>query len=217
MNNDRHAPSQCESAINAAAIAACDDLDGVTDGIISAPGLCHFDPHSLRGQSYNCSPSDYTTYLFSSASLTVASNIYAGPTRLNGSSLWFGLTPGTNFSSLAPTNSSGPLPFSISNSWFQNFLLKDASADTANISYAKFVDLFHQGHQQYDSVIGTADADLRAFKAPGGKMLTSQGLADNLIMPNGTMTYPAADAASNESVRGIEEDGSLPIPYGEQV
>jgi hypothetical protein len=190
MNNDKHAPSQCEfAAINAAAIAACDDIDGVIDGIISAPGLCHFDLQSLKGQTYNCSPMDNTTYPFSSASITVASKIYAGPTRLNGSSLWFGINPGTNFSSLAPTNASGPLPFGISNSWYQNFLLKDATADTANISYAKFIDLFHRGHQVYDSVIGTADANLRAFKARGGKMLTWQGLADNLIMPNGTMTY----------------------------
>jgi hypothetical protein len=100
MNNDRHVPSQCEfAAINAAVIVACDDLDGVTDSIIPALGLCHFDPYSLRDQSCNCSPSDNTTYLFSSTSLNVASKIYAGPTRLNGSSPWFGITPGTNFSS----------------------------------------------------------------------------------------------------------------------
>jgi Tannase and feruloyl esterase len=49
--------------------------------------------------------------------------------------------------------------------------------------------LFHQSHQQYDSVLGTADADLSAFRARGGKMLTWQGLADNFIMPNGTMEY----------------------------
>lgn len=190
MNNHNHAPSQCEfAAINAAAIAACDDIDGVVDGIISAPGLCHFDPNNLQGQTYNCSPLDNTTYPFSPASLIVASKIYAGPTRLNGSSLWYGINPGTNFSSLAPTNASGPLPFDISNSWYQNFLLRNVTANTANISYAEFVDLFHQGHQQYDSVLGTADADLSAFKARGGKMLTWQGLADNLIMPNGTMTY----------------------------
>jgi hypothetical protein len=190
MNNEGHAPSQCEfAAINAAAIAACDALDGVTDGIISAPGLCHFDPHSLLGQSYNCSPTDKRSTPFSNTSLAVASKIYTGPTYANGSTLWFGITPGTNFSSLAPTNSSGPLPFSISNSWFQNFLLKNATADTSNITYTEFLTLFHQSHQQYDSVIGTADADLTAFKSGGGKLLTWQGLADNLIMPNGTMTY----------------------------
>ena len=190
MNNEGHAPSQCEfAAINAAAIAACDALDGLTDGIISAPGLCHFDPHSLLGQSYNCSPTDSSSIPFSNASLTVASKIYAGPTYLNGTSLWYGITPGTNFSSLAPTNSSGPLPFSISNSWFQNFLLKNATAPTSNITYTDFLTLTHQSHQQYDSVIGTADADLTPFHSRGGKILTWQGLADNLIMPNGTITY----------------------------
>ena len=89
MNNEHHAPSQCEfAAINAAGISACDGLDGVIDGIISAPGLCHFNPLSLAGQTYNCSPTDNSTHQFSTASLTVAAKIYAGPPSLNGSSLW---------------------------------------------------------------------------------------------------------------------------------
>lgn len=144
-------------------------FDGVTYGIISAPGLCHLDPRTLAGQKYGCCPSDNTIYSFSTASLEVAAKIYAGPTRTDGFSLWFGITLDTSFSSLAPTDSSGPLPFSIANSWFQNFLLKKSSAEPAKISYAKFVELSYQGHLQYDSVIGSADPDSRALEVQGSQ------------------------------------------------
>ena len=196
MWNERHAPAQCEfDAINAAAVAACDALDGVKDGIINLPGQCTFDPMSLAGKSYECD-TDNKTHAYNTTSLTVAAKIYAGPTTLNGTRLWYGILPGTNFSSLAPTttNSNGtvsPGVFEISDSWFRNYLFKNADAPTATISYADFVSLTAQSHMEYDSVMGTADADLSLFAARGGKLITWQGLADNLIMPNGTMDYLA--------------------------
>lgn len=212
MWNEAHAPAQCEfDYVNAQAIAACDTIDGLKDGIIGAPGLCHFDPYSLVGQSFTCN-TDNSTLQFSNASATVVWKIWAGPTTPNGTSLWYGILPGTNFSSLAPTqtNSNGttsPLPFEISDSWFRNFLLKDPNSTTYNtpdISYAQFAVLTHQSHQQYDSVIGTGDTDLTPFASRGGKMITWQGLADNLIMPNGTMWYydqvTAAQAAQGTDV-----------------
>lgn len=51
------------------------------------------------------------------------------------------------------------------------------------------LDFFLQGHLQYDSIIGDASPDLRPFKEHGGKMITWQGLADQLIMPQGTQLY----------------------------
>ena len=49
MNLDVGAPvSQTKlTAVTAAAIKACDGLDGVIDGVISDPRQCRFDPHAL--------------------------------------------------------------------------------------------------------------------------------------------------------------------------
>ncbi|KAK5464558.1 hypothetical protein LTS15_001120 [Exophiala xenobiotica] len=205
MNHENYAPPQCEfDAVNAAAIAACDALDGVEDGIIAAPGLCNFDPASLIGKTYSCD-SDGSQRQFSNKTATVVKKIWQGPVTANGSSAWYGILPGTNFSSLAPTETFGngttiPQPFEISDSWYRNFLFKDPNYNTSNISYAQFPALTHQSHQEYDSVMGTADPDLSAFKARGGKMLTWQGLADNLIMPNGTMHYYDQVAALDPAV-----------------
>lgn len=35
-------------AIEAAALARCDDMDGVKDGVIDDPTRCHFDPSALQ-------------------------------------------------------------------------------------------------------------------------------------------------------------------------
>lgn len=195
MNNENHAPLQCEfDAINAAVIAACDSLDGLVDGIIAAPGLCHFDPHSLVGKTYICD-TDNSTQTFSAATATVVSKIWAGPTTPQGEFLWYGILPSTNFSALANTTtfasngSTEPVAFEISDSWFRDFLFKDLTYNTSNITYAEFPALFAQGHLEYDSVIGTMSPNLTAFGARGAKMISWQGLADNLIMPNGTMEY----------------------------
>ena len=194
MNNEGFAPQQCEfDAVNAAAIAACDHLDGLKDGIIEAPGLCKFDPTTLVGDQYICH-TDGTTRHFSPKIGTVVNKIWQGPVSGKGTPLWYGILPGTNFSSLAPTETftNGTTvaePFEISDSWFRNYLFNDPTHNTSAITYAEFPELVAKSQAQYNTVMGTANAHLSSFKAAGGKIITWQGLADNLIMPNGTMNY----------------------------
>lgn len=48
-------PPSCEiAALTAAAIEACDGLDGVVDGVISDPESCDFDPVNLVGTTIEC-------------------------------------------------------------------------------------------------------------------------------------------------------------------
>lgn len=192
-NNEGYAPPQCEfDAVNAAVIKACDALDGVTDGIIAAPALCSFTAQSLVGKTYVCD-SDNTTRTFTQKTADVVDKIWQGPETPEGQFLWYGITKGTNFSSLAPTatdgSSSTAQPFNISNTWYTGFLAKDLSFNTNNISYAQFTEFFLQGHLEYDSVMGSASPDLRAYKQAGGKIINWQGLADNYINPQGNMLY----------------------------
>ena len=52
-----------------------------------------------------------------------------------------------------------------------------------------FWELLHQSRQQYNSIVGTDDPDLSAFKSAGGKIVQWHGLADELIFPNGSSNY----------------------------
>jgi len=194
MNNEGYAPLPCEfDAVNAAVYAACDGLDGLMDGLISAPALCNFDANSLVGQTYLCA-SNNRTRTFTQKTAVVLNKIWQGPTTPQGQMKWFGIPKGANFSTLAGTyvSSNGtaiPIPFSITNSGYHNFVYKDLNYNLFNITYDDFFRTYRQQLQDYDSVIGTNDPDLSAFNARGGKMITWHGLADPLIMPQGNMYY----------------------------
>jgi hypothetical protein len=57
------------------------------------------------------------------------------------------------------------------------------------MSFHEYEVAFHRSIQQYQSILGTDDPDLSAFRDAGGKMITWHGLADLLIPPNGTSHY----------------------------
>lgn len=208
MNNEGYVPLPCEfDAVDAAVIAACDGLDGLVDGIISAPALCNFDPQTIVGQTYHCAL-DNKTRSYQAKTATIVQKIWQGPRTPQGQWLWYGLTKGTNLTTLATTTvaangSTIAVAFEISDSWFRDFLYKDLTYNTANITYTEFVRLFHQGHQEYDSTLGTMSPDLSAFKAHGGKMISWQGLADNFIMPQGNMYYYQKVAALDPFVESF--------------
>ena len=141
MNNEGYAPTQCElDAVNAEVIAACDAMDGLVDGIISAPALCAFDAQSLVSKNYTCNG---TTNTFTQKTADVVGKIWQGPTTPEAQFLWYGMIKGANFSSqtiteVAANGSSIAVAFSIPDSWFRAFLAKDLNYDTANVSYADY-------------------------------------------------------------------------------
>ncbi|KAJ6099695.1 hypothetical protein N7467_001230 [Penicillium canescens] len=58
MNALDYYPSSCElEAFTKYATDACDELDGIKDGIISMPGLCKFDPTTVIGKIIQCTNS----------------------------------------------------------------------------------------------------------------------------------------------------------------
>jgi hypothetical protein len=179
---DNH-PTQCEfEAFTTAAIAACDDVDKVTDGVISSPARCRYNPYDLVGTTVMCQGQPTT---ISHADAAVVAKIWAGP------GVWSGLPKGTPFWGVANTTPDGTagLPFAVSDSWIKYFLLKDPDFDTTTLTYAEWYALFAQSQREYGEIIDTSDPNLTAFRAAGGKMLTWHGEADEVIFPAGTTDY----------------------------
>ena len=183
-------PTQCEfQAFQNASIELCDGLDGAVDGIISNPFDCTFDPQSLIGKQINCNGSVTITKPVAD----LVEKIFAGPQSPSGKFLWYGILPGTSFSGLANTTTINGktigVPFSISATWIQDFLMLNPSYNVSAITFESFTDLFYQSLQDYNSIIGTTNPDLAPFQKSGGKMITWHGLSDQLIFPNGTINY----------------------------
>ena len=130
-----------------------------------------------------------------------------------GNHLWYGLARGSSFGGLgnsaAPGNPQGippgtPLPFTIATDLvaleLQNPTLATPSFINAtgngangwkNLSYAQLANAYDQGLilQPSFAHINTDDANLRPFRKSGGKMIIYHGLADVLIMPQGSVNY----------------------------
>ncbi|KAJ4984607.1 feruloyl esterase b precursor [Stagonosporopsis vannaccii] len=186
-------PPQCElNAITAAAISACDGLDGLEDGIIGLTGLCAFNPSTVVGQPYVCGETKGT---ISKEAAQIVKSTWRGATNAEGEVQWPGIAPGSPLNALLSTtcNSTGGdcvgVAFSVSTDWHALFLQKDPSFNPYTYTQESWDAAFRASVQQYDSIIGTSNNDLSEFKKLGGKMITGHGMADEAIPFNSTVNY----------------------------
>ncbi|PKX90532.1 tannase and feruloyl esterase [Aspergillus novofumigatus IBT 16806] len=163
-------PQKCElDAVTAGAIATCDPQDGVTDGIISDPAACSFDPFSMVGRIINC---DNEASTISNAAAAIANLTWTGPRKANGDFLYYGS------------------PAGLGEAWLKFMVKKDPNWNYSKItSVGEYARLFQASAQEFDSIFGTFDTDLSAFRDAGGKMITYHGTADGLILRQGTNEY----------------------------
>ncbi|KAF6827672.1 tannase and feruloyl esterase [Colletotrichum plurivorum] len=195
MNAIGEYPHGCElQALTAAAVAACDGLDGVTDGVIADVPGCRaaFDPFDAVGiPTADCPEAPEVSH----AAAAVINATWQGPVSAEGAQLWPGLNPGTNLAvGVAATDCTGAggceaVPLAIAAQWISLFVARDPNLDLANLSHTEFDWLAHQGRQRYNSIMGTQDPDLSAFRNAGGKIVTFHGLIDELLPSAGTAKY----------------------------
>jgi Tannase and feruloyl esterase len=187
-------PHGCElDAITAAAIAACDSFDGVTDGLISDIKACNFDPFSVVGKGFNCSG---TNMQISQSAALVANATWSGPVTSDGKFLAVGQNRGADLSGsltgqgLAATTCTNStcvgVPSNLASQWPELFIEKGAGFNLSSLTHEDYDQLFHKSYQQFNSIIGTDDPDLSNFKAAGGKMVAYHGLADQIIPTSST-------------------------------
>jgi hypothetical protein len=170
--------AQCKLALaSQRAVEYCDGRDGFVDGVLDDPRRCDFDPNTLIGTRTDCGE-------FTEADAQVLQMIWDGPHAADGSFLWHGLTIGTPLNALA-----GPNPFPVTLEHLRYWVKQDPAFDWKTLGYAGLEQVFHESHAQFGEVIGTDDPDLLAFRRAGGKLLLWHGWNDQLIFPEGTITY----------------------------
>jgi len=202
-----------------AAINACDVVNGVHMGYIPDPSQCRYDPTldanvlctgpntpancvtPLQAQAMN--KLWYGQTRDGSAPPPSADNSWSLHIG-RGNHVWYGLTRGASFGGLGGSAAGVPAPFTISTDLvaleLQNPTLATTSFINAtgngangwkNLSYAQLANAADQGLilQSSFAHINTDDANLRPFRKSGGKMIMYHGLADVLIMPQGSINY----------------------------
>ncbi|GKT66332.1 feruloyl esterase B precursor [Colletotrichum tofieldiae] len=203
MNTRGEFPEGCEfDYITAAAIKECDAIDGLVDGLVSDDSLCNFDPMNLVGQQFNCSGK---MSVISETAAVVAASAWAGPRTPEGGFLWYGpnldarlsgdasggaQTSDLGYAQTACNNGTCQgAPAGFGDKWIPLFVQKNSSASCKDITPQNFAQLFKRSIREFDSIIGTTDADLSEFRAAGGKILTYHGTADGLIPLKQTIHY----------------------------
>ena len=201
------------AAVQTAAIASCDDNDGVKDRIIDDPRTCTFNANAnLCGEkgaptAPNC---------LSSTEVEAVNTMWDGPRNEHGVRIWFPIDRGTDFCgagvlgwdcntpfALAPVQFgwdladpayyiAGSYPSPYPGTWGNvalNQRLQEGSPQPGRPAYVtNYAAVAQEGSNTVADLTDTF-GNLDAFRATGAKMVTFVGGNDQLIMPRGVINY----------------------------
>jgi feruloyl esterase len=176
-NPSRLVPPEKRTLFANAVVAACDQRDGVKDGIVSEPRACKFDPAILA-----CKGGDAPDCL-TAAQVENARSAYAPVTTNSGALVYPGRSPGFESGWRIPT------PGQPLNPLFTDMVRyvgrQDPNWDSATFNLETDLALALKNA----GFIEASDPDLAKFKARGGKLLLYHGWADPGPAPENTINY----------------------------
>ena len=173
------------------AMEDCDMLDGVSDGVITDPGVCDFDPLHVIGKTFYC---DGEEGQVTHAMADVVRRIEEGPRGPFKGKIWHGFPVGTNTHYVAAITTSAkglrfPMPFPISSKFIQTLLVRDPSFNVTKLSYGDYMALWAQASSEYGWLLDADEPDLHTLKEAGTKLLTWHGINDPIIPYHNTVAY----------------------------
>ncbi|HEX2539659.1 MAG TPA: tannase/feruloyl esterase family alpha/beta hydrolase [Caldimonas sp.] len=168
------------SLITTAAVAACDALDGVTDGVMEDPRACTAAQFNV--DSMLCTPGQ-TSGCLTQAEIDVAKKIYAGPKNPRTNAQHYpGLAVGTESGWSQYWGTTEPVRADYWRLWVFN----NPQWNWWSFDYDRdvtFADAF------VSQLVDQTNPDLSAFKASGGKAIVYQGWADPVVNAIDTIAY----------------------------
>jgi feruloyl esterase len=167
------------AVLHRAAVNACDAIDGLTDGLVSEPTRCRFDPAVLR-----CKAGDEADCL-TGAQVDAAAKIYAGVTHpATGRLLFPGAEPGSELN--WRIQAGGPRPLGMSDDLFKYVVFQDANWDFRTLDPAKH---FETAWKRDGGTISATSPALKPFADRGGKLIIYHGWADTNVSPESSVLY----------------------------
>jgi len=193
--------------LHAAVLEACDALDGLQDGLLAEPRLCHFDPGTLQCQDVDGDTSKCLT----PAEVATVRQIYDGPRDpKTGQRLLVG---GPQFGSelnwagvfVPQTAQQGIFSRQIALGSMNGLILDDGARNVtldAVTFDASMFDQLRARHPLFDAT----NPDLSRFQSAGGKLILWHGWGDQHISPINTIAYHEAVSRQmgGDVARGFE-------------
>jgi feruloyl esterase len=179
-------PAKKLKAIEAAALAACDARDGVTDGVLDNPTKCGFDSTVLL-----CKGAE-TDECLTEKQIAALKKIYSGPRNAEGQQILPGFTPGgeTGLGGWTPwitgDTPAAALQFFFYTQTFKNMVYNDPNWDFKTFNLERDGKL---ADEKLGPVLNATDPNLKAFSARGGKLILYHGWSDAALPPTNTINY----------------------------
>ncbi|KAK6196969.1 hypothetical protein LQW54_010983 [Pestalotiopsis sp. IQ-011] len=165
------------TTIHNEALRQCDGIDGVEDGIIEDPTLCHFCVQTLLCQENS------TSDCLNAEQVSIVEQIYSDYRWPNGSLVFPGMQPGSEI--LAATGLYSGKPYSPSYDWFRFAVLEDPTWDPASYD----IDDALIAHDKNPGGIETWPSSLAAFEGASGKLLSFHGQQDQQITSYNSLRF----------------------------
>jgi len=200
-DKDSFIPPKKLHAIQTAALAACDALDGVKDGVVEDPSRCHFDPGVLE-----CKAAESDECL-TAPQVAALKKLYAGGRNSKGQ-IFPGYSPGgeAEFGGWAVWIT-GPsqersLMYAFSTQFYKNMVFDNAAWDYHTFNAENDT---KAAEDKQNRNLNATDDNLSRFRERGGKLILYHGWSDAAIAPQNTIDYYRSVAAK----MGEQQAGSF--------
>ena len=173
--------------------AACDDLDGIEDGVLADPRRCDFDPAALT-----CQAGDDPATCLTDKQATAVRAIWSGGKTADGERIYPGLVPGGESEPGAWERwMTGPEPFAgihfrAADGFFKYMVFEDPEWDFRSFDWD--ADLAF-ALEKVGPMLDAVDPDIDAFRDRGGKLIVYHGWADPDISALSAIDYYEAVAS----------------------
>jgi feruloyl esterase len=175
------------------AIEQCDALDGVKDGLIEDPRVCH-----VNLKPITCKGADSPECL-TAPQIAALQKIYSGPVNpRTGAKIHPGFAPGTEAVAgtwsdwLIPGNPRGePAAFGFANTFWLQAVYENLKTDFRTLNFDSDV----AWGDQKAAALNSTNPDLRSFRAHGGKLIQYHGWGDAAIPAQDSIDYYEAAKA----------------------
>jgi hypothetical protein len=174
------------ATIAAAVNAACDELDGVKDGILNDPRQCKFDPATIQCKG------EESDKCLTAPQVEALKKLYAGPHDSQGHLVFPGYVPGAEEGEGGwGVWITGPAPAKSLMAFFGNGFFGSMVYEKADWDYKTFKvdDGLKAAQEKTGKALNATDPDLKAFKARGGKLIVYHGWDDPAITALNTINY----------------------------
>lgn len=186
---DRQLSPEALQLLQRSVLEACDELDGLNDGVLNDPRDCRFRPEDLPRCRTGAPGADCVT----AAQLAAIRVIYRGP-MVDGRVIY----PGYPFGGEAEAGGWAQwlgggqgvpglpsLHYGFGTGIYKYFVFNDSDWDYSSYDFSNW----EQDTRGAAKILNATDTDMTAFKVAGGKMIFFTGWSDAALSAYGTIQY----------------------------